>query len=142
MAKPYQASVGTNRFMGLLVKLGVGRTELLTTTGRKSGEKRQVPVSPIEVDGTEYLVAPYGPVGWVLNLRADPEATLRHGRTERVVTLEEVTGPEVAPVVAGYYAREGYSRPYMDVPEDPSVSDFADRADSFPVFRVGSGRSL
>ncbi len=46
--------------------------EVLTTTGRTSGEPRQVPVSPIAMGGQEYLVSPYGNVGWVHNARANP----------------------------------------------------------------------
>jgi hypothetical protein len=84
----------------------------------------------------EYLVSPYGEVGWVRNVRADPEVALRHGSRQRKATLEEV-GPELAaPVAAAYYRREGFARPYMDVPPEPSVDDFRRAAHLFPVFRV------
>ena len=84
-----------------------------------------MPVSPIEVEGVEYLVAPYGPVAWVLNLRALPVATLQRGGDVRTVTVTEIDGMEAAPVVAAYHAREGFARRYMDVPDDPVPADFA-----------------
>jgi deazaflavin-dependent oxidoreductase (nitroreductase family) len=137
MAKQYEATQGVNRLTSWLARRGWGRVEVMTTTGRKSGSPRQVPVSPIVVDGEEYLVSPYGVVSWVRNVRARPIVTLRHGKVHREVRLDEVTGAPAAPVVAAYYARESHPRPYMDVPESPTVSDFAERAEQFPVFRVG-----
>lgn len=65
--------------------------------------------------------------------------TLRHGSKERHVRLEEVTGSTAASVVAAYYERENFARPYMDVPESPTADDFAAKAALFPVFRVDVG---
>jgi deazaflavin-dependent oxidoreductase (nitroreductase family) len=138
MAKPYEASRTVNGLTSWMAKRGWGRTELLTTKGRNSGQERQVPVSPIEVDGTEYLVAPYGEVAWVRNARAEPNVALRLGSTDRQVHLAEVSGDAAAEAVAAYYARETFPRPYMDVPENPSIADFAAKAGEFPVFRVES----
>jgi deazaflavin-dependent oxidoreductase (nitroreductase family) len=138
MAKPYEASRTVNGLTSWMAKRGWGRTELLTTKGRKSGQERQVPVSPIEVEGTEYLVAPYGEVAWVRNARAEPNVALRRGSTERQVRLAEVSGDAAAEAVAAYYARETFPRPYMDVPENPSIADFAAKTGEFPVFRVDS----
>lgn len=112
---------------------------MLTTTGQMSGKPRQVPVSPIELGGSEYLVAPYGEVAWVRNVRSNPNVTLRHGSSDRRVRLEEITGEEAAEMVAAYYARETFPRPYMDVPENPTMADFAAKAGRFPVFRVETG---
>jgi deazaflavin-dependent oxidoreductase (nitroreductase family) len=139
MAKQYQATHGINRITSALARLGIGRTEVLTTTGRKTGAPRRVPVSPIVLDGVEYLVSPYGEVGWVRNARADPTVTLSHGSKTRRARLEEVTDRLGAPVVAAYHARESFSRPYMDVPADPTVEDFESRPGMFPVFRVVPG---
>ncbi|HEX2369011.1 MAG TPA: nitroreductase/quinone reductase family protein [Acidimicrobiia bacterium] len=139
MAKQYQVTASTrmvNRLTSGLAKLGVGRIELLTTTGRTSGEARQVPVSPIEMAGMEYLVSPYGDVGWVANTRARPEAILRLGSRARNVRLEEVGPDEAAPVIAAYYAREGHARGYMEAPDNPTVEYFRETAHRFPVFRV------
>jgi hypothetical protein len=60
--------------------------------------------------------------------------TLRHCSKQRQIRLEEAS--DRAAVVAGHYARESFSRPYMDVPENPTLDDFAARSAEFPVFRV------
>lgn len=139
MAKPYEANSNINRLTSWMARRGWGRTEVLTTTGQMSGKPRQVPVSPIELGGSEYLVAPYGEVAWVRNVRSNPNVTLRHGSRDRRVRLEEITGEEAAETVAAYYARETFPRPYMDVPENPTMADFAAKAGRFPVFRVETG---
>ena len=63
---------GIDRMMVALARRGMapGGVLSLTVVGRTSGAERTVPVTPVVVDGREYLVAPYGHVGWVHNLRA------------------------------------------------------------------------
>jgi len=63
---------------------GMVTTLLLTTTGRKSGEKRHVPLLYVD-DGDGYLII--GSKGgnvdhpvWFLNLQADPECEIRVGK--------------------------------------------------------------
>jgi deazaflavin-dependent oxidoreductase (nitroreductase family) len=143
MAKPYEVNQSTLRIARLtswMARLGIGRTQVLTTTGRKTGQPRQLPVSPIEIEGVEHIVSPYGEVGWVRNVRANPEVTLRHGTKHRVARLHEITGVAAAVVVAAYHGREAYARRYMDVPDNPSLDDFVKAADRFPVFRVDSAQ--
>lgn len=135
MAKEYRAPTTLNKIVIWINRLGVGRSETLTTTGRSSGKPREVPVSPIEVDGQEFLVAPYGGVSWVHNARAHPSVTLRSGGTARRCRLVEVTH-EAPHVVKAYWDKEKFPRPYMDVPGDGDVSDFGSVAGRFPVFRV------
>jgi deazaflavin-dependent oxidoreductase (nitroreductase family) len=138
MAKQYRTTTGVNRITSALARLGIGRTQVLTTTGRKTGAPRRVPVSPIVIEGVEYLVSPYGEVAWVHNVRADSTVTLSYGPKTRQARLEEVADRSGAAVVAAYHARESFSRPYMDVPEAPTIEDFESRAGMFPVFRVAS----
>jgi F420H(2)-dependent quinone reductase len=62
---------------------GLLPTLLLTTTGRKSGEKRSLPLIYKEIDGSYVVIASKGgmpnhPV-WFLNLEADPECDLMVG---------------------------------------------------------------
>jgi deazaflavin-dependent oxidoreductase (nitroreductase family) len=55
----------------------------LTTTGRRSGQPRQIEIWFTEQDGRYYLVAEHGErAGWVQNLRTDSRVTVRVG--ERV----------------------------------------------------------
>ncbi len=116
-----------------LAKLGVPGLAVLTTTGRRSGLEREVPVSPIRHRGATYLVSPYGHVSWVDNVRANPRAKLRRGGNEREVVLREVTEPEV---LLRYYKRQPVASRFMDIPGRRDLDDFAAVAHRFPVFRV------
>lgn len=138
MAKEYEVTTG-KRFvswlMGGLARLGVGNFVVLTTTGRKSGEPRSVTLAPISDDDGEYLVSPYGESAWVLNARADPEATIRRGGQETAVRLVEITGDK-PDLVRRYHDREAFARRFMDVPGEATVGDFASVPQRFPVFRT------
>ena len=125
-----------NRFASWLARRGVGRTVVLTTTGRRSRTPRSVPVSPIVVDGDEYIVSPCGIRAWVHNVRSNPEVHISKGRTQRPARTVEVTGDKAATVAAAYHDREGPARRFMDVPADPSLDDFLRAHDRFPVFRI------
>lgn len=59
----------------------VGRIVLLlTTTGRKSGQKRVTPLQYEEIDGLYYLGAARGlKADWVRNIQANPQVELRVG---------------------------------------------------------------
>lgn len=64
---------------------------ILTVVGRISGRERCVPVDVMDVGGTRYIVAPYGHVNWVRNLRAAGTASLRRGSDVRECGALEVT---------------------------------------------------
>lgn len=50
----------------------------LTTTGRRSGQPRQIEIWFTEHEGRYYLVAEHGErARWVQNLRTDPRVTVR-----------------------------------------------------------------
>jgi deazaflavin-dependent oxidoreductase (nitroreductase family) len=127
----------TNRFVALLAKRGKGSAWELSTTGRKSGQKRKVMVTPVTVDDAEYLVAPYGSVGWVLNLRASDRATLKRGSAVSRVKAVEVDGEEAGRVLAKYYHENTkYVADYFELSPNPTIVDFTRIAKSHPVFRV------
>ncbi len=69
----------------------------LTTTGRKTGAARSVPLYAWE-DGEKLVIVgswagrPMNPA-WVGNLRADPMATVRIGKEDRHVLAREVKVP-------------------------------------------------
>jgi len=77
-----------NRFMVLMWRLGLGqfvnmwpegagRIMVITTTGRKSGLKRQTPVNYALQDGEIYCVAGFGPGSdWYRNLRSNPKVDI------------------------------------------------------------------
>ena len=88
----------------------------LTTTGRRSGAQRTTPVHLLERDGHRWLVAPYGPVAWVHNIRASGEATIRRrGKVERV-RATEVDAATAAPVLHEYVRAERIVRPSPGTP--------------------------
>jgi deazaflavin-dependent oxidoreductase (nitroreductase family) len=142
MARTYQVSTGKRVIswvMARMAAMGVGNYVVLTTTGRNSGRPRKVTLAKISDGETDYLVSPYGESGWVLNARANPNATLRQGRMERPVTLVEATGDKPG-LVKEYYEREGFARRFMDVPGDAEEADFASVPERFPVFEIsGAG---
>lgn len=65
---------------------------LLTTTGRKTGEPRTVPLLSLR-HGDDWLIAASNaglekPPAWLFNLRANPAATVQAGRDTAWVTAE------------------------------------------------------
>jgi F420H(2)-dependent quinone reductase len=69
---------------------------LLTTTGRRSGKRRTVPLCSFRDGDDVVVIASYGgldqPPAWWLNLEASPEAELQDGRTRRAVAARNA-GP-------------------------------------------------
>jgi len=81
-----------NTVIRFLLRTGTGpkATYLMTTTGRRSGEPRTTPVTLVENNTSRWLVAPYGPVAWVHNVRANPTVELRRGRRRQLLRAREV----------------------------------------------------
>ena len=88
---------------------------LLTTTGRRSGKRRRVPLTYFE-DGDAFVVvgskggAPRHP-GWYLNLVAMPEVEAQVGRVHRRLRARRATPEEAArlwPVIVACWP--GYAR--------------------------------
>jgi deazaflavin-dependent oxidoreductase (nitroreductase family) len=70
----------------------------LTTTGRATGRPREVTLYAFP-DGDSLVItgswggAPRDPA-WAMNLRAHPDASVRSGRSEKLVRAIEATGAE------------------------------------------------
>ncbi|KRB44031.1 nitroreductase/quinone reductase family protein [Terrabacter sp. Root181] len=83
--------LGLRRFRG-------GDLLMLTTTGRRSGQRRTTPLLHLARDGGWLVVASNGGAdwepGWWLNLRAGSPATVEVGGRSVPVRGEEVTGQE------------------------------------------------
>ncbi len=73
----------------------VGRIVLLlTTTGRRSGQKRVTPLQYEEIDGSYYLGAARGlKADWIQNIQANPQVEIRVGRKRFHGCAEVVTDP-------------------------------------------------
>ncbi|MFC7330320.1 nitroreductase/quinone reductase family protein [Marinactinospora rubrisoli] len=129
-----------NAVIGGFLKFGLGPPELhlLTTRGSKSGFLRTTPVSLVDNDQGRFLVAPYGPVGWVRNIRKDGFATLRRGGWIELVSVTEVAPQRAAPVLREYlsHPRAAIVGAHFEVEPDAPVEAFAAIADAHPVFEI------
>lgn len=97
-----------NLLTGTLLRVGIKIAApqntpayLLTVRGRKSGQPRTTPIVVVELEGERYLLAPFGEVDWVRNLRAAGEATLTRGRHTEAVRASELPGSEAGLVLKG-----------------------------------------
>ena len=70
----------------------------LTTTGRRSGERRAVPLYAWEDGDRLVVVGSRGGAAsdpdWARNLRSTPRATVKHGHQVREVKAKEIKGDE------------------------------------------------
>jgi F420H(2)-dependent quinone reductase len=100
-AKWGRAHAAVYRWTGGLVGHSSGKITnlLLTTTGRKSGAPRTVPLSYIRDERDNIVIvasnggADRDPVWW-LNLKADPQANVQVGRERLAVTAREADDAE------------------------------------------------
>ncbi|MGB7165603.1 MAG: nitroreductase/quinone reductase family protein, partial [Mycobacterium sp.] len=67
---------------------------VLTVAGRKSGRERSTPVTPMTVDGHEYVVAGFPGADWGANVRAAGEATVARGRSVRQGRMGELSAAD------------------------------------------------
>lgn len=129
---------GVNAVYTLLTRcgLGAGHRHLLTVVGRRSGIPRTTPVDVMTHAGSRWLVAPYGEVDWVRNLRASGTATLQRGRYRDAFVAEEVDAPTAVPVIRRYIADVRVTRPYWGVGTDATDAQLEQEAVHHPVFRL------
>ena len=148
--KPFQMSramyTGTVilRFM-LNVGLPVGPLQLLTHHGRKSGTIYTTPVALVQQDGTRWLVAAFGEVNWVKNIRAAGWAQLGSGRRAETVKFVEMGRSEAAPILKQFLKSYGFVPfipPYFDVTSESSLTEFEREAIHHPVFQVVPSNSV
>lgn len=147
MAKTFQVNFAT-RMRDLLnmalLRAGVkiGTTSLLTVRGRKSGQPHTVPVPLVEQDGHSFLVAPYGVVQWVRNIRAAGTATLTRDRRSEAISVTELPAQQATPVLKQYLLQVAVVRPYFDVTKDSPLEAFEREAPRHPVFQITTMESL
>jgi deazaflavin-dependent oxidoreductase (nitroreductase family) len=93
-----------NKVFMLMLRLGLpisGKEGplVLTVPGRKSGQPRSTPITPMYVDGTRYVVAGFPGADWEKNARAAATATLTAGRTSETVRMVELSADEARPLL-------------------------------------------
>lgn len=156
MAKPYRVTTFVrinNTIITSLLRLGlkVWSFSLLTVRGRKSGRPIVTPIAIFVQDQKRYLIASYGIVNWVRNLRAaGGEATLtrrRHSEKIHAIELEPEAaalvfreslraGPPGIPAVIVRLYRSVSVLPYLNVTENSSLEEFEREVLTHPVFLV------
>lgn len=142
MAKTYRLSGGRkafNQVMKGLIGLGVptGNVYLLTVSGRRTGRPRSTPVSLLVENGHRWLIAPYGEVAWVQNVRTAGRAQLKNrGRAEEV-QLSELPSPEAAPLLKQYRDKYAIVSSFFDAKAGDPVERFGAEASKHPVFAIG-----
>ncbi len=133
MAKTYQhgffMSLGNIFTTGMMsAGLKIGLMALLTVPGRKSGQPRTTPIAVVEQNGQRYLIAAFGIVQWVRNLRAAEAATLTRGRRAEAIRVVELAPTEAAPVLkAALRTGPGFTRAYFDATPDFAAGRFRAR---------------
>ena len=95
-----------NKVMIGLQRLGVGfggiGPVVLTVEGRKSGKPRSTPVTPMTVDGKQYVVAGFPGADWVANVRAAGQVTLARGRRAKAVRMVELPPDDARPILRAF----------------------------------------
>jgi deazaflavin-dependent oxidoreductase (nitroreductase family) len=134
-----------------LMRLGVRpdpRMSLLTIRGRKTGRARTVPIGVFERAGRKYMVAAFGEVNWVLNLRAVGAVTITQGKHNAKYAAEQVQGEEAALVLRdclGVYLASPLAGPMLrqriSLAADAPVNALVVEARRTPVFRLTDMRS-
>ena len=122
-----------------LTKLGlsVRGAHVLAVRGRQTGKVQEVPVNPVEVEGTRYLVAPRGETQWVRNLRVAGVAELRVGRQREQIRVTELAD-EAKPTVLRAYLRRWQRETgrFFGVDANASDEELRRQAPAHPVFRI------
>ena len=141
MARSYRLTAGRralNRIVRVFNSMGVGSDcdVLLTVIGRRSGIARTTPVTLVRAGASRWLVAPYGEVSWVHNIRATGAATLTRRRRSETVKVTELGAAESAPVLKAYLAKVAVTRPFFDAKRDSPVDAFEAEASRHPVFLI------
>src|SRR5690606_17015299 len=124
------------RFM-LNLGLPIGPLQLLTHRGRKSGTIYTTPVALVQEDGTRWLVAAFGEVDWVRNIRATGWAQLGSGRRAETVEFVEMEAAEAAPILKQFLKSYGFVPfipPYFNVMPESALGEFEREALHHPVF--------
>lgn len=146
MRQPFHMTGGlrvASMTLSILVRLGlpVGPSVLLSVRGRKSGKVHTIPVALVENSGARFLVAAFGEVNWVRNLRAAGEAHLRRRRRTEPIGVVELGVREAAPILQQFLResqRVSFIKPYFRVTPHSSLADFEQEALYHPVFRIVS----
>jgi len=113
----------------LTMRFSTGGVATLTVPGRRTGLPRKVPVIPVELAGSRYLVSPCGESEWVRNLRAAGRGELSRKGHAETFGASEVAVDERGAIIDAYrkFVSGGVSSYFTKLPG----------AGDHPVFRLG-----
>ncbi len=136
--KPFNRVIITLQRLGL----AIDTMRVLSVPGRKSGELRTTPVSPLTVNGQRYIVGGLVDADWVKNARAAGWGILARGRKRERVALIELPTEERAPILRAFPREVPHGVQFFQqlyhLPKDPAAlpDAFAALASHCTVFRV------
>jgi deazaflavin-dependent oxidoreductase (nitroreductase family) len=126
--------------LGRMLRKGKGPDfmRLLTVTGRRSGEPRTTPVVPVQENDRIWLVAPFGEVDWVRNVRAAGRLELARGADHTTYEAHELGSHDAVPVLRTYLSMpsERFVRRDFEVTSSSSDEAIAAEALRHPVFAL------
>ena len=144
MTQPFRMTrtmrLGTALLKALL-RAGVpmGPLALLSVRGRKSGRVYATPVALVQQGSERWLVAAFGEVNWVRNLRAAGQAQLIRGRHTEPIDVVELDSTEAAPILQRFlqaYHLVPFIPPSFSVTPHAPLADFEREATHHPVFGI------
>ena len=135
-----------NRLIRGLSRLGVslGTIQVLTVPGRRTGEPRPTPVSPLTLDGRRYVIAGLPQGDWARNARAAGRGDLARGRRHTEVDLTEIhDGCEKDAVLRAFPRLVPHGVPFfvrLGLVTGADPEQFAAAADRVAVFQLTDRR--
>jgi hypothetical protein len=105
-----------------------------------SGELHHTPVNLLDLDGTQYLVAPRGETQWVRNVRhSDGHMVLILGRRRQICRATEIAPADAVPVLRAYLRKWKFEvGMFFDgITPDATDEEWALAAPKHPVFKIG-----
>ncbi|HEY7341378.1 MAG TPA: nitroreductase family deazaflavin-dependent oxidoreductase [Ktedonobacterales bacterium] len=124
-----------------LLQAGIplGPLVLLSVRGRRSGTLYTTPVALVQHGHERWLVAAFGEVNWVRNLRAAGAAYLTNGRRTEPISVVELGDTDAAPILQRFlqhFHRVPFIRPYFGATLHSPLADFEREAVHHPVFGI------
>jgi deazaflavin-dependent oxidoreductase (nitroreductase family) len=118
--------------------IGPSGRHILVFKGRKSGKTYSTPVTLVQENGRSWLVAPYGEVSWVKNVRAAGSVELERGGKTMSYRIKELSPSESGPILKTYLPLEPITQPYFAARPESPVVDFVKEAAAHPVFALSN----
>lgn len=130
-----------NKVIIMLQRVGLtlGTMRVLSVPGRRSGTLRATPVSPLTVDGQDYVVAGFEEADWVKNVRVAGWGVLAKGRRRHEVHLVELPTDQRADVLREFPQKVPHGVQFFirtGVVDSAKPESFAAAAPRCPVFRI------